>query len=53
MGLIREGDVFNLAKMVVSLLHQDLECRMQKLMYKKLKVMQPRIKKKSEFPTLE
>ena len=50
---MREGDLLNLAKMVVSLLHQDLECRMEKLMYKKLKVMQPRIKNKSELPTLE
>ena len=51
-GLIREGgSSFNLSKMVVWVLHKDLECQVEKLNYKKLEVMQLRIKNKSELPT--
>ena len=39
-GLIGEGGLFNLVKMVVSVFHKDLECKVEKLKYKKLKVMQ-------------
>ena len=50
-GVIREGgDLFNLEKMVVSALHKKLECKLKKLKYKKLEVMQPTIKNKSELP---
>lgn len=51
-GLIREGgSSFNLAKMVVWVLHKDLECQVEKLNYKKLEFMQLRIKNKSKLPT--
>ena len=39
--------------MVVSVLHKELECYVEKLKYKKLDAMQPRIKNKSELPTRE
>ena len=56
-GLITTGDLFeslsNLAKMVVSVLYKELEYKVEKLEYKKLEVMQPRIKNKSELPTRE
>ena len=39
--------------MVVSALHKKLECKVEKLKYKKLEVIQPRIKNKSELPTGE
>ena len=51
-GLIREGgSSFNLAKMVVWVLHKDLECQVEKLNYKKLEFMQLRIKNNSKLPT--
>ena len=52
-GLFERGVYFNLAKMVVSVLNKELECNVEKLKYKKLEVMQPRIKNKSELPTRE
>ena len=53
-GLLERGGLFNLAEMVVvSALHKKLECKVKKLKYKKLEVMQPRIKSKSELPTDE
>ena len=36
--------------MVVSVLHKELECKVEKLKYKKSEVMQLRIKSKSELP---
>ena len=39
-------------KMVVSVLHKELECKVEKLKYKKLEFMQPRIKDKCELPNL-
>ena len=51
-GLIRDrGVLFNLAKIVVSVLHKELEHKVEKLKYKKLEVMQPRIKNNSELLT--
>ena len=47
------GGLCNLAKMVVSVLHKALEYKVEKLKYKKLEVMQPRIKNKSELPVGE
>ena len=47
------GGFFNSVKMVVSVLHKELECKVEKLKYKKFEVTQPRIKNKSEFLTLE
>ena len=41
--------MFNLAKTMVSVLHAELEYKVEKLKYKKLEVMQPMIKNKSEL----
>ena len=41
--------LFNLAKTMVSVLHEELEYKVEKLKYKKLEVMQPMIKNKSEL----
>ena len=38
------GNLFNLAKMVVSALHKKLAWKVEKLKYKKLEVIPPRIK---------
>ena len=48
---MRGGGLFNLEdnKTVVSVLHKELEYKLEKLKYKKLEVMQPRIKLKSEL----
>ena len=35
---LRGGGLFNLAKMVVSVLHKELECKVDKLRYKELEV---------------
>ena len=46
--------VFNLAKMMVSVLPKELEYEVEKLKYKKLEVkLQPRITNKSELPVGE
>lgn len=45
--------MLNLAKMVVSVLHKDLECKVVKLKYKKLEVMQQRIKNKVDLSIRE
>ena len=37
--LIERGDLFNLAKKMVSVLHKELECKVGKVKYKKLGVM--------------
>ena len=50
-GLIGEGGLFNLVKMVVSVFHKDLECKVEKLKYKKLKVMQ--WGSKTKYPTFQ
>ena len=47
------GGGVNLEKMVVSALQKKLESKVKKLEYKKLEVMQPTIKNKSELPTGE
>ena len=39
------GGAIQLAKKIVSGLQKELECKVEKLKYKKLEVMQPRIKK--------
>ena len=52
-GLLERGGSFNLTKMMVSVLHKKLEYKVEKLKYKKLEVMQPRIKNKSELPVVE
>ena len=47
----RGGGLFNLTNMVVSFLHKQLECKVKKFKHKKLVVVQPEIKNKSELPT--
>ena len=42
------GDLFNLAKTIVSVLHKELERGVEKLKYEKLEIMQLRITNKSE-----
>ena len=48
--LIEMGGLFNLEKTMVSVLHKELEYKVEKLKYKKLEVMQPKNKNKSEHP---
>ena len=43
------GGLINLVKMMVSVLHKELECKVEKLNHKKLEVMQPRIKTNLNF----
>ena len=47
------GGLFNLAKTMVSVLHKELEYIVEKLKYKKLQIVQPRIKNKSDLPVGE
>ena len=47
------GGLFYLAKMLVSALHKKLECKVEKCKYKESKVIQLRIKNKSELRTFE
>ena len=42
--------LFNLAQTMVSVLHNELEYKVEKLKHRKLEVMQLRIKNKSELP---
>lgn len=48
-----EGGLFDFTETEVSVLHKELECKVQKLKYTKLEVMQLRIKNKSELPAGE
>ena len=50
---LRGWGLFNLAQRMVSVLHKELEYKVEKLKYKKLEVMQPRIINKSELPVGE
>ena len=49
----RGGGVFYLAKMMVSVFHKEPKYNVEKLKYKKLDVMQPRIENKSNLPAGE
>ena len=51
--LIEMWGLFNLAQPMVSVKELLVECRVEKLKYKKFKVMQARIKSKSELPAGE
>ena len=51
-GNFKDG-LFNLAKKIVSVLHEELERKKEKFNYKKLEDIQPRIKRKSELPAGE
>ena len=44
------GGIFNLETMMVSVLHKELEYKVENLTYKKFQVIQPRIRIKFEFP---
>ena len=52
-GLFEGGGLFNLAKTMVSVLHKELEYIVEKLKYKKLQIVQPRINNKSDLPVGE
>ena len=47
------GCLFNLSEAMVTVLHKELECKLEKLKNKKLEVMQLRIENKSELPVGE
>ena len=47
------GGLFNLAKKMVSVLHKELECKVEKLKYKTLEVARLRFENKSEPPAGE
>ena len=47
------GGLFNLAKTMVSVLHKELEYIVEKLKNKKLQIVRPRIKNKSDLPVGE
>ena len=49
-GLNWERGLFNLEKIMVSVVHKDLQYKLEKLKYKKVGAMQPRITIKSELP---
>ena len=51
-GYLRKG-LFNLANKMEPVLHKEQECKVEKLKYKKLEVMQPRITSKSKLPAGE
>ena len=50
---MKGGSVFNLAKTMVSVLHKELEYKVETFKYKKLEVKQLEIKNKSELPVGE
>ena len=47
----RGGSLVNFANMVVLVLRKELEYEVEKLKYKKVEVMQPRIRNKPELST--
>ena len=49
-GVNGDWGLFNLEKTMVSVLNKELEYKVEKLKYKKLEVMQPKNKIKSELP---
>ena len=50
-GKKRQGAYLNILEMMmVSVLYKELEYKVEKLRYKKLEVIQPRIRIKSELP---
>ena len=44
------GGLINLEKTMVSATHKELEYKVERLKYKRLEVMQPRIRIKSQLP---
>ena len=49
---LRGGGLFNFAKTIVSIFLKEPKNKVEKFKYKKLEVMQPRIKNKSALPSL-
>ena len=47
---MRRRSLCSLETTMVSVLHKELECNVEKLKYKKLEVMQKRIRIKSKLP---
>ena len=47
---MRRRSLCNLETTMVSVLHKELECKVEKPKYKKLEVMQTRIRIKSKLP---
>ena len=52
-GLIETGGLLNLTRTMVSVLHKELEYKVEKLKYKMSEVIELRIKNKSELPVGE
>ena len=52
-GLIETGGLLNFAKKMVSVFRRELDYKVEKLKYRKLEVVQPRIKIKPEHPVGE
>ena len=52
-GGIETGGLLSLARTMVSVLHKELEYKVEKLKYKMSEVIQLRIKNKSELPVGE
>ena len=52
-SLIESGDLFNIAKTMVLVVHKELKYKVETPKYKKLEVMQPTIKTESELPVGE
>ena len=48
-GIFERGGLFSLAKAMASVLHKELECKVETLKYKRLKVMQPKNKTNPNF----
>ena len=48
--MIEMGGLFNLETTIVSVLHKELEYKVEKHKYKMLEVLQQRIRIKSEIP---
>ena len=48
-GIFERGGLFSLAKAMPSVLHKKGECKVETLKYKRLKVMQPKIKTNLSF----
>ena len=48
-GIFERGGLFSLAKAMASVLHKELECKVETLKYKRLKFMQPNNKTNPNF----
>ena len=50
LGRVGWGGLFNLEKIMVLVLHKELEYKVEKLKYKRLEAMKSKIRIKSELP---